>query len=398
MEVGTPHRPHDMLDTQALLSVCCLVNKTMLPFAQAELYKRVVVYLNPDEATPSRSEQLLTTLQSNATVAALVKNLLIAPREEEHARSIVQALVGACTHLEGFGLTEVEATPNEQDRGWLERSLARRGETLQLLDVGDYPWSAELFAEMLLHLGHLKILDLGNSPHLDINFPRPSFRLRDLRLYGQANFAPLDFLLGASQESLVILHFGGISAGDVYDFSTFPSLRTIHLTCHIPTMPRLDLLHLFQSLGTMPSLETLKFGSDVDDDVESASLLEEIDFLRLLPSSILRLEALTCLVISTPYILDFLRDRRCLPALQLFEVGMYLEEHGDEEVKRPREERKAIGAAAAARGIELGWQIVVALVNGEIGYDLTGLNRLEMKRECSIASTLPSRNVGSHSA
>lgn len=249
------------------------------------------------------------------------------------------------------------AVPTEGSRDGLGL-LADRGLTLQILEVGgDYAWSSKPFAGMLHKLPLLRSLALEElPPRLAKSASNPSFQLEKLELSRKPQIKLLDLLLSASQESLEELHFGGVSSGAVYDFTAFTALCTVHLAEGLSKMSRPHLLHLFQSLGTMPSLETLHFGFDADDIKAVTPRLEDLDFLYLLPPSLCRIEQPTGgLILSSPYILDFLEDDDCLPLLDYFDVSMEYEGSQPYEV-RPIWEIRAVDSCAMEREIEMNWR------------------------------------------
>lgn len=211
---------------------------------------------------------------------------------------------------------------------------------------------------MLHHLSRLQHLTLGDLPDLSddsSHLPRPSFRLQTLALSNPAPPALLDLLLGASQDSLVTLRFGGVRPNDVYDFSSFHYLQNVDLICDLPFMDPTDLADLFQTLGSMPSLRTLKIPDIYDEDGYHAGAQgpEAIDFLRLLPPSIVHIHLYTGLILSTRYLLDFVRNRTRLPVLQKLDVMVEMACDNDDSVPRSPAEIAAVLAAAEARGVLL---------------------------------------------
>lgn len=352
---------------RADLVACCLASKAMLPLAQEQLYKTVYVITSvgqKDKAPLVRRERLSATIRNNPRIAALVKTLELHWCGGATERPMVQALVSACERLEQLWWHS-ESFGDSESAGWFEGMLKNRGKTLLALGVqGYYSWSTVSFVDMLHHLPRLQDLtlhDLHDLPDLRdalAHLPRPSFHLQALDLPNPAPPALFDLLLGASQDSLETLRFGGVKSDDVYDFSSFHSLRHVELTPHGPSMDRTELLHLFRSVDTMPSLRTLNVESDglvPDFDHIFAEDLEAINFLRLLPPSLRHIYQHFGLGLSTPYLLEFLNDRTCLPLSKRLEIRKHSVTDG-KWVRRPTEEVDAIESAAKARGVEVLWR------------------------------------------
>lgn len=356
-EVG---RLHWRGKPMASLSACCLVNKMMLSLAQEELYTAVDITITGQAADGSlliRPEQLLPTILGNPRIAVIVKTVSITPQshiDERQVRSTVETLMNACERADEFRWVGWDEGVDAQRSDWLEKLVVGQGRSLRSLRLmGSCPWAADTLVDTLRQLQLLRVLSLHSPPPQFADKPvlRLPFHLARLSMGGLPSPAALDLLLGASQDSLKHLHFGGFSRGNDYNFSTFTSLRTVTLTSNLSTKTPRDLISLFQALGTMPSLETL----DVQSYTFGATrTLEEIHLLRLLPPSLLHIYADTGIRFSSQYLLDFLNDRTCLPLLQHLAVGRYVD-HADFFADRTGDETETIKAAAGARGLRLAW-------------------------------------------
>lgn len=287
------------------LAACCLVSKAMLPLVQEELYHSVHVLIENQGQDQGRvrSEQLSATVRSHPRIAALVKTLVICPMSNatgQQVRLTAEALVGACERLRQFKVY-AGAGHNEEGPEWLEQLLEKRGKTLHSLDVeGHYRWSAVAFVDMLNHLPRLQHLALREAPIVDDDpnhLPRPSFHLQTLNLSDPAPPALLDLLLSASHDSLRQLRFVGVSAQgpstthDFYDFSSCHSLRSVSVSCYLPSMASTNSVHLFQTIGSIRSLRTLNIDAFGYEPDAPGDVFEAVDFLRLLPPSLLHLHA-----------------------------------------------------------------------------------------------------------
>lgn len=360
-ELGVRFSSRDDWRPEAL-AACCLVSRRMFSLAQAELYHSVSLTIEVREkrgAPEVRPKRLPKIIQSNPHIAAVVRQLWITESPGARGSSTTRAMVGACQRLEGFVWEDSRRSfADERNAGWLEPLMKMRGNTLRSLKVkGRYSWTAALFVDMLRHLPLLRSLTLTTAPYLDdesIQLPQPSFRLQTLDLSEPTPSMLLDLLLGASQESLVTLHFHGTSTGDVYDFSTFTSLRTIHLACHFATMFHIDVARLFQALGSVPSLETVNLG-EVCDIRQGTQILEEVDFLRLLPPSILHIHTGSGIILSQRYFAAFLEDRSCLPSLKTLDTQKCYRVN-QVRGKMVGERVDANELAAKARGLTLSWK------------------------------------------
>lgn len=84
-------------------------------------------------------------------------------------------------------------------------------------------------------------------------------------------------------------------------------------------------------------------------------MLEDVDFLRLLPRTLQRITGWRGLGLSARYLLNFLGDPTCLPDLIHLKVEHLAASLGRSQRASASADTLAIEAAARARGLQLVW-------------------------------------------
>lgn len=267
-----------------------------------------------------------------------------------------------------FHFPELESRTSDSVK-W--RFLGVAGRLTKL--VVDGSWWNQDFAELLPTFHALNHLHLRPGP-LPALPSTPSFRLVQFSasLHAEQQQVVHQFLSSshATPSDLQLSAQGILSAEAALDLSPFVALRLLVISSHYNLDDKRSLSGIESLAKTLtPSVE--KFGIVYDnEDVETAPPdLEELDFLRILPSSLHHL-ALSSTPFSTTYHLGALADSACLPSTETICLDNRLWSAEDEEyLDRPEEELQAVSALAQRRSVELRWPRTEEVSEEEEGDD-----------------------------
>ncbi|ORY78488.1 hypothetical protein BCR35DRAFT_352982 [Leucosporidium creatinivorum] len=368
------------------LYACCLVSKSFLPLARAELYRSLTFSTSgtriKDDITSLTEktlrrlldytsfrlrDTLLYRLELGVHVeeVRLMMSWLDGPRlGDQIGAQLLDELRGRCPHLRELCLSPPFSKSDQTDK-----ALARYGSQLRVLEYEEgRTWTKEWFNTLcaLPKLEKLYHVTYGTLPNEQV--APPPIQLTSFYGCDELDQNFVLHLLHNSHASLTSLNISSMSTdGKAWDLSPFVALQSLELLMGfaqaVDAGDERNKGVLF-TIGTCPHLVTLRFTS-WGDAPKVWELDDEIPFLHLLPSTLRTLD-LGGVQVSNRHLLGPLADSTILPSLHTLvlgdstQLGDMREDDEDEDswisVRREKTVMHQIERACEARSILLEWE------------------------------------------